>query len=120
MHHPDHTLPTGLSPTTLVTSGPTPIQVYGAWHCGNDYCTWATRRDPADFDAMNHWLIDRGDGAPSLHVLGGGTAVHPRGGYGASEHLRRRGRGGRDGVRRPDPDASAAAGVSGELPSRLA
>src|SRR5579863_10660178 len=39
------------------------IQVYGAWHCGNDYCTWATIRNMTDFDTANHWMIDRGDGS---------------------------------------------------------
>ena len=29
---------------------PTPVQVYGAWHCGNDYCTWG---DGADRDASS-------------------------------------------------------------------
>ena len=62
-------LPTGLSPTTVVTQGSTSIQVYGTWHCGNDYCTWATQRDLVEFDAMNHWLIDRGDGTPSVNVV---------------------------------------------------
>jgi hypothetical protein len=46
-----------------------PIQVYGSWHCGNDYCTWGSVRDMADFDRMNHWLIDRGDGRPSVNVV---------------------------------------------------
>jgi hypothetical protein len=46
----------------------TPIQVYGAWHCSNDACTWGTVRDPADFDHANHWLIDRGDGSPSVNL----------------------------------------------------
>src|SRR3984893_2812473 len=41
----------------------TQIQVYGAWHCGNDFCTWATVRDMTDFDTKNHWMIDRGDGS---------------------------------------------------------
>jgi hypothetical protein len=47
----------------------TPPQVYGAWHCGDDACTWATVRDMADFDAKNHWLIDRGDGRPSVNLV---------------------------------------------------
>ena len=47
----------------------TPIQVYGAWHCGNDYCTWGTERTVAEFDAQNHWLIDRGDGDPSVNLV---------------------------------------------------
>jgi len=47
----------------------TPIQVYGAWHCGNDACTWGAVRDAGDFDRANHWLIDRGDGAPSVNLV---------------------------------------------------
>jgi hypothetical protein len=47
----------------------TPPQVYGAWHCGNDACTWATVRDMTDFDHNNHWLIDRGDGRPSVNLV---------------------------------------------------
>lgn len=46
-----------------------PISVYGAWHCGNDYCTWSTVRNLADFDAKNRWLIDRGDGRPSVNLV---------------------------------------------------
>jgi hypothetical protein len=52
--------------TALTTS---PIQVYGAWHCSNDACTWAAVRDMTDFDANNHWLIDRGDGHPSVNLV---------------------------------------------------
>ena len=49
----------------------TQIQIYGAWHCGNDYCTWGTVRDMTDFDVKNHWLIDRGDGTnlPSVNLV---------------------------------------------------
>src|SRR5258708_30245475 len=47
----------------------TPIQVYGAWHCGNDACTWASVRDMIDFDTKNHWLIDRGNGSPSVNLV---------------------------------------------------
>ncbi len=47
----------------------TPVSVYGAWLCGNDACTWASARDMADFDAKNHWLIDRGDGRPSVNLV---------------------------------------------------
>jgi hypothetical protein len=47
----------------------TPAQVYGAWHCGDDACTWATVREMAGFDHDNHWLIDRGDGRPSVNLV---------------------------------------------------
>ncbi|MFL6547027.1 MAG: hypothetical protein ACJ8LM_17830 [Candidatus Udaeobacter sp.] len=55
----------------------TPISVYGAWLCGNDYCTWASVRNMTDFDTKNRWLIDRGNGQPpsvNLVVL---SFVHP-------------------------------------------
>ena len=55
------------SPAVAATS--TPIQIYGAWHCSNDACTWAAVRDMADFDTNNHWLIDRGDGRPSVNLV---------------------------------------------------
>src|SRR5918912_2731150 len=49
----------------------TPISVYGAWHCGNDYCTWGSVRDMTDFDVKNRWLVDRGDGTglPSVNLV---------------------------------------------------
>ena len=47
----------------------TPIQVYGTWHCGSDSCSWASVRTMADFDAQNHWLVDRGDGHPSVNLV---------------------------------------------------
>jgi len=47
----------------------TPIQIYGAWHCGNDACTWGSVRDMTDFDTKNHWMIDRGDGVPSVNLV---------------------------------------------------
>ena len=52
-----------------VHAAATPIQVYGAWHCSNDECTWGTVRDMTDFDAKNHWMIDRGDGVPSVNLV---------------------------------------------------
>jgi hypothetical protein len=50
-------------------AAPTPISVYGAWHCGNDACTWASVRDMTDFDLKNRWLINRGDGRPSVNLV---------------------------------------------------
>lgn len=50
-------------------AGGTAPQVYGAWHCGDDACTWATVRDMTEFDHDNHWLIDRGDGRPSVNLV---------------------------------------------------
>jgi len=48
---------------------PTPIQIYGVWHAGNHYCDWSVPRDMVDFDTQNHWLIDRGDGTPSVNLV---------------------------------------------------
>src|SRR6185369_7189069 len=56
--------------TTFATAS-TPISVYGAWHCGNDACTWASVRNMTDFDVKNRWLVDSGDGTglPSVNVV---------------------------------------------------
>jgi hypothetical protein len=60
--------PTPAPPTP--TSGPaTALQIYGVWHCGNDACTWSTVRPVNEFDSKNHWLIDRGDGRPSVNIV---------------------------------------------------
>ena len=47
------------------------FQIFGAWHCSNDSCTWKTVRNMTDFDAKNHWMIDRGDGTglPSVNLV---------------------------------------------------
>jgi len=37
----------------------TPMQIYGAWHCSTDFCTWASVSSPTTFDTDNHWMIDR-------------------------------------------------------------
>jgi hypothetical protein len=55
------------SPPTGETK--TPIQIYGAWHAGNDFCIWGTERTELEFDSKNHWLIDRGDGRPSVNIV---------------------------------------------------
>ena len=50
----------------------TPMQIFGAWHCGNHYCDWSTVRNTAaggEFDVANHWLIDRGNGQPSVNLV---------------------------------------------------
>src|SRR2546423_9885211 len=47
----------------------TPMQVYGTWHCGSDFCNWGVVRDMTDFDAKNHWIVDRGDGVPSVNLV---------------------------------------------------
>jgi len=66
--------PTSLrSPTASPRSSIDPvgsaIQIYGSWHCGNDACTWGAARDLTEFDSKNHWLIDRGNGQPSVNLV---------------------------------------------------
>lgn len=57
--------------TVVTANAQTQMQIYGAWHCGSDFCTWASVRDMTDFDTKNHWLIDRGDGSglPSVNLV---------------------------------------------------
>jgi hypothetical protein len=45
------------------------LQVYGAWHCGNDYCTWASERDMADFQQRNQWLVEGAGGRPAVNLV---------------------------------------------------
>src|SRR5215216_2448849 len=58
------------TPTPTPPPGPaTPMQIYGAWHCGNHYCDWSLLRNMTEFDQANHWLIDRGNGQPSVNLV---------------------------------------------------
>ena len=57
------------TPTPTPPGTATQPQIYGAWHCGNDACTWSTVRTVNEFDSKNHWLIDRGDGRPSVNIV---------------------------------------------------
>jgi hypothetical protein len=59
----------GLFAYPTSSANATPISVYGAWHCGSDFCSWASARDMTDFDSKNRWLIDRGDGHPSVNLV---------------------------------------------------
>jgi len=48
------------------------MQVYGAWHCYSDACSWASVPNMTTFDTDNRWLIDRNmDGTyrPSVNVV---------------------------------------------------
>ena len=47
----------------------TQIQIFGVWHAGNHYADWTLQRDMEEFDEANHWLIDRGDGRPSVNLV---------------------------------------------------
>src|SRR5258706_15997050 len=78
---PRHILPSILIVLSLIfgglftkprpTNAPavTPISIYGAWHCGNDFCTWSTVRNMTDFDTKNRWLVNRGSGQPSVNLV---------------------------------------------------
>lgn len=35
----------------------------------DDQSGWGTVREMADFDSKNHWLMDRGDGSPSVNLI---------------------------------------------------
>ena len=54
---------------TVIDPTPNPVQIYGSWHCGNDYCTWGAERSLTEFDNMNRWLVNRGDGRPSVNLV---------------------------------------------------
>ncbi len=56
-------------PPTPTPGAATQLQVYGVWHCGNDACTWSTVRSMTDFDQKNHWIIDQGNGTPSVNIV---------------------------------------------------
>jgi hypothetical protein len=47
----------------------TQMQVYGVWHCYSDGCNWFSVPDMVTFDTDNHWIIDRGNGSPSVNVV---------------------------------------------------
>jgi len=48
---------------------PSDIQIFGVWHAGNHYADWALPRNFAEFDEANRWIIDRGDGRPSVNLV---------------------------------------------------
>jgi hypothetical protein len=47
----------------------TQLQVYGLWHCSTDACSWAAAPNLTTFDTQNHWIIDRGNGSPSVNLV---------------------------------------------------
>ncbi|MEP6896798.1 MAG: hypothetical protein ABI986_14435, partial [Chloroflexota bacterium] len=60
-------------PGPTATPAPaTPMQIFGAWHCGNHFCDWSLVRNTTpggEFDIANHWLIDRSNGQPSVNLV---------------------------------------------------
>ena len=58
--------------TALPLAAQTPIQIYGAWHCYTDGCSWASVPNMTTFDTDNRWMIDRNmDGSyqPSVNLV---------------------------------------------------
>jgi hypothetical protein len=48
------------------------MQIFGVWHAGDHYADWAFPRDASpggEFDLANRWIIDRGDGEPSVNLV---------------------------------------------------
>lgn len=48
------------------------MQVYGAWHCYSDACSWASVPNMTTFDTDNHWMIDRDNNntyQPSVNLV---------------------------------------------------
>ena len=59
----------GSTPPPLATD-PTPIQIFGVWHCGSHYCDWNEDIDILDFDKTNHWLLEGRTGAqPAVNLV---------------------------------------------------
>ena len=52
-----------------LAESPRPLQVYGVWHAGNDYCIWGTERTVAEFESKNSWLINGNNGQPSVNIV---------------------------------------------------
>ncbi len=48
----------GVLVSTANAQTASPIQIYGVWHCGDDFCTWGSVRSIAESDEENHWVID--------------------------------------------------------------
>src|ERR1044072_313366 len=64
-----HSAPADSAARAGSTAASSTISIYGVWHAGNDACTWASVRNMVEFDSKNHWLIDRGDGLPSVNLV---------------------------------------------------
>jgi hypothetical protein len=57
---------------TVSMEAQTQMQIYGAWHCYTDGCSWASVPNMTTFDADNRWLIDRdmnGTYQPSVNLV---------------------------------------------------
>ncbi len=62
-----------LAPVALLWLAAAPaqaqMQVYGVWHCYSDACSWASVPDMTTFATDNNWIIDRGNGSPSVNLV---------------------------------------------------
>ena len=61
-----------ISVLTLPLATQTQMQIYGAWHCYSDACSWASVPNMTTFDTDNRWLIDRdmnGTYHPSVNLV---------------------------------------------------
>ena len=59
-----------LPPVVIALLGAqTPLQIYGLWHCYTDACSWESVPDMKTFDTDNHWIVDRGNGHPSVNLV---------------------------------------------------
>lgn len=68
----DHSIPVTdpMVVSNALSSTSTPIQIYGIWHAGNDYCTWATVRNIDEFGLNNRWIVERSlNGPPSVNLV---------------------------------------------------
>ena len=62
----------GLLGTVERANAQTQIQIFGAWHCYTDGCSWASVPNMTTFDTDNRWLIDRdlnGTYQPSVNLV---------------------------------------------------
>ena len=55
--------------SAAAVSAQTQLQVYGLWHCSPDACSWASVPNMTTFDTQNHWIVDRGNGSPSVNLV---------------------------------------------------
>lgn len=62
----------GLFLSALQANAQTQMQIYGAWHCYTDGCSWASVPNMTTFDTDNRWMIDRnmnGTYQPSVNLV---------------------------------------------------
>src|SRR5579863_5413029 len=62
----------GLAGMVPRANAQTQMQIYGAWHCYTDGCSWASVPNMTTFDTDNRWMIDRdlnGTYLPSVNLV---------------------------------------------------